>query len=158
MENHNESTNSIIDYLKVKIGKGTKIYHFCNIYGNTIIGKNCTIASYTEIQGGVKIGNNCRVGSHTFLCSAVTLENDIFLGSHVVTTNDTFPIVKNQNYKQKKTLIKKGASIGSGVILLPGVKIGKNALIGAGSVVTHDVPPNEIWVGNPARFLKKNIT
>ena len=138
------------------IGDGTQIYYFCNLFGKGRIGKNCIISSYTEIQSDVKIGSNCRVGSHSFLCSGVTLEDNVFLGSHVVTTNDSFPIVKNKNYKQEKILIKKNASIGSGSILLPGIEIGEGALIGAGSIVTKNVPSHEIWVGNPAKILRKN--
>lgn len=138
-----------------KIGDGTKVYHFANIFGKGSIGKNCIVASYVEIQDSVVVGNNCRVGSFSFLCSGVTLEDNIFLGSHTCFINDRNPVVHNKNYKQEKTVIKNGASIGSGTVLMCGVIIGENAVIGAGSLVLKDIPSGEVWAGSPARFIKK---
>lgn len=135
----------------VKIGDKTVIYHFCNIFGNSKIGKNCIISSYVEIQGEVSVGNNCRIGSHSFLCSGVTLEDDVFLGSHIVTINDLMPKSHNSKYKKETTLIKKSASIGSGAVLLGGIEIGENAVVGAGAIVTESVSSNSKVKGLAAR-------
>jgi len=135
-----------------KIGKNTKIWNFVNMYGSEI-GDNSMIGSYTEIQSDVKIGNNVRVQSHSFLCSLVTIEDNVFIGHGVMTINDLKPPSSDPS-TWKPTLIKKGASIGSNVTLLP-VTIGENAVIGAGSVVTKDIPANTIAVGNPARVIKE---
>ena len=137
------------------IGEGTVIYYFCNLFGKSKIGKNCIISSYTEIQDDVVIGDGCRIGSHSFLCSGVVLEENVFLGSGVITINDRVPKPHNKNYIKTKTLIRKNASIGSGSTLMCGIEIGENALVGCGSVVTKCVPDNEIWCGNPAKFIKK---
>lgn len=137
------------------IGKGTVVYCFVNVFGKGRIGENCIIASYTEIQGGVNVGDNCRIGSHCFLCSGVTLEDDVFLGSGVITINDKNPRPHNKEYKQEKTVIKKGASIGSGSVLMCGIEVGENAVVGAGSVVTKSIPAGQTWCGNPARPLKR---
>jgi acetyltransferase-like isoleucine patch superfamily enzyme len=138
-----------------KIGKNTQIHKWCNLFGNSTIGSDCVIGSYTEIQGGVVIGNNCRIGSHCFICSGVTIEENVFLGSGIVTINDRLPTPNNKNYKQEKTLIKKGASIGSGAVIMCGIVIGENTKVGAGSVVVKDVAPNTIVVGNPAKPIKR---
>lgn len=140
-----------------KIGKGTEIFNFCNIYGCEI-GENCKIGSYVEIQDNVKIGNNVKVQGHSFICSLVTIEDDVFIGHGVMTTNDVYPPSRKRTGTDKywkPTLIKKGAVIGSNATLLP-IIIGENALVGAGAVVTKDVPDNCIVVGNPARIIKRN--
>lgn len=139
-----------------RIGAGTKIYGFTNLY-ECEIGKNCMIGPFVEIQKGAKIGDNVRVSSHSFICSCVTIEDDVFIGHGVTFTNDKNPTVKaaiEKTQKMEPTLVKRGASIGSNATILP-VTIGENALIGAGSVVAKDVPDNTIVAGNPARILRK---
>lgn len=147
--------NQIIE--NCTIGKNTKIFHFVNLYGAKI-GDNCLIGAFVEIQHGVIIGNNCRIQSHTFICEGVTLEDEVFIGHGVMFINDKYPTVtsaENKSWKLKKVLIKKGASIGSGSVVLGGVTIGENSLIGAGSVVTKDVPSNIVVAGNPAKIMSK---
>ena len=140
----------------IKKGTGTKIWHFCNLFECTI-GDGCNIGSFVEIQRGAVIGDNVTVSSHSFICSLVTVEDDVFIGHGVVTVNDLFPPSKKRTGSDeawKKTLIKKGAVIGSNVTLLP-VVIGRNAVVGAGSVVTKDVPDDCVVVGNPARIIRR---
>lgn len=145
----------------VKLGKNVRIYSFTNLYGCEI-GDDVKIGTFVEVQKGVKIGHRCKISSHTFICEGVTLEDDVFLGHHVVFTNDRFPRATNAGGQLQTeadwvcipTLIKRGASIGSGAVLLCGITIGENALVGAGSVVTKDVPPGMVVAGNPARPVK----
>lgn len=141
---------------KAVIGEGTEIYFFTHIYGPAKIGKNCLIGSHITIQGnGTQIGNNVRMGDFTFVPAWTIIENNVFLSQHVSICNDSFPKAGNKNWKAKPVIIKEGASIGSSVTLLPGIEIGKNAMIGAGSTVTKNVPEGQTWVGNPAAQLKK---
>lgn len=153
--NYFKSDTAIIN--EASIGRGTKIWHFANVYGCTM-GKNCIIGAYTEIQNGVHIGNNVSISSHSFICDLVEIEDDVFIGHGVMTINDLHPPsyrrTGSKEYWQK-TLIKKGAIIGSNVTLLP-VTIGNNAEVGAGSVVTKDVPDNAIVVGNPAKIIHRD--
>lgn len=138
------------------IGKNTIIYNYVNLYGCTI-GENCLIGTFVEIQKGATIGNNCRVQSHSFICEGVTLEDNVFIGHGVIFINDNHPSVEktlNKTWTLKKVLIKKGATIGSGAVILGGVTVGKKALIGAGAVVTKDVPDGTTVVGNPAKIIK----
>lgn len=135
-----------------QIGKDTIIWNFVNLY-SCKIGNNCMIGAFVEIQSDVEIGNNVRVSSHSFICSKVRIGNDVFLGHGVVFINDLFPPRREKYWKE--TIIEDGVSIGSNATILP-VKIGKNSVIGAGAVVTRDIPLNSIVVGNPARILKKN--
>jgi len=145
----------------VKLGKNVRIYDFTNLYGCEI-GDDVKVGTFVEIQKGVKIGNRCKISSHTFICEGVTLEDDIFIGHNVTFTNDRYPRASNGNGRLQtdadwaciRTLIKRGASIGSGTTLLCGVTIGENAMIGAGSVVTKDVPPGAVVAGNPARVIR----
>jgi acetyltransferase-like isoleucine patch superfamily enzyme len=140
----------------VTIGEGTKIWNFANVYGCKI-GKNCKVGPYVEIQNNVKIGNNVTISSHSFLCSLVTIEDDVFIGHGVMTINDLFPPSWKRTGTDKhwkKTAIKKGAVIGSNATILP-VTIGENAIIAAGSVVTKDVAPNSVVMGNPAKEIAK---
>jgi acetyltransferase-like isoleucine patch superfamily enzyme len=146
----------------VKLGKNVKIYDFVNLYGCEI-GDNTKIGAFVEIQKGAKIGKNCKISSHTFICEGVTIEDNVFIGHHVVFINDKYPRATNEKGELKTekdwvvipTLVKKGASIGSGAVILCGVVIGENAIVGAGSVVTKDVPPNTIVAGNPARIIRE---
>lgn len=147
---------------KCKIGKNTKVYNFVNLYGCTI-GSNCRVGSFTEIQQGVAIGNNVKIQSHAFICEGVTVEDDAFIGHHVVFTNDMYPrstnrsgkLKEKENWKLLKTVVRKGAAIGSNATILPGVIIGEHAMVGAGSVVVRDVPSYSTVVGNPARVVRK---
>lgn len=132
------------------IDKSAKISNFTNIYGATI-GNNCFIGPFTEIQCGVIIGSRCRVQSHSFICEGVIIEDDVFIGHGVMFSNDKFPKANNPNWICQETVVKKNASIGNGCTILPGVEIGENALIGAGSVVTKNVPSGQVWFGNPAK-------
>ncbi len=134
-----------------KIGKGTIIRPFVNLYGCTI-GRNCMIGTFVEIQKGAIIGNRVRVQSHSFICEGVTIEDDVFIGHGVMFINDKYPKVAS-DWKLLPVRVKKGASIGSNATILGGVTIGEKAMIGAGSVVTRDVPAGTTVAGNPARRL-----
>jgi acetyltransferase-like isoleucine patch superfamily enzyme len=133
-----------------EIGEGTKIHDQVNIY-KCKIGKNCKIDAFVYIEEGVKIGDNCKIRPFSFLPTGVTIEDDVFIGPNVTFTNDKYPRVKGE-WKLLPTKVKTGASIGGNSVILPGVSIGKKALVGAGSVVTEDVPDNAIVVGNPAQI------
>ena len=144
----------------VKLGKGVRIFGFTNLYGCEI-DDDTKIGTFVEIQKGSKIGKRCKVSSHTFICEGVTVEDEVFIGHNVVFTNDRFPRATAGGQLQTEadwvcvpTLVKRGASIGSGAVLLCGITIGENALIGAGSVVTKDVPAGAVVAGNPARIMK----
>lgn len=145
----------------VKIGKGTRIFGFTNLYGCEI-GEDSKIGTFVEIQKGARIGNRCKVSSHTFICEGVTLEDEVFIGHGVMFTNDLYPrataesggLQTEADWTCIPTLVKRGASIGSGATLLCGITIGEKAIVGAGSVVTKDVPPGAIVAGNPARIMK----
>jgi UDP-2-acetamido-3-amino-2,3-dideoxy-glucuronate N-acetyltransferase len=144
----------------VKLGKGVRIYDFTNLYGCEI-GDDVKIGTFVEIQKGAKIGNRCKISSHTFVCEGVTIEDEVFIGHNVTFINDRYPRATANGTLQTEadwscvgTLVKRGASIGSGATLLCGVTIGENAIIGAGSVVTRDVPAGAVVAGNPARVLK----
>ena len=119
------------------------------------IGENCNICSHCFIENDVHIGNNVTIKCGVQVWDGITIEDNVFVGSNVSFTNDRHPHTKNANWKLEQTTIKRGASIGAGSSILCGVTIGEYALIGIGSVVTHDVPAGEVWVGNPARFFKK---
>jgi UDP-2-acetamido-3-amino-2,3-dideoxy-glucuronate N-acetyltransferase len=145
-----------------KLGRGAKISDFVNLYGCEI-GDNTKIGTFVEIQKGAKIGNNCKISSHTFVCEGVTVEDNVFIGHNVTFTNDVYPRATTKDGRLQTredwlcipTLVKRGASIGSGVTLLCGITVGENAIVGAGSVVTKDVAPNTIVAGNPARVLRR---
>ncbi|HEU5395915.1 MAG TPA: acyltransferase [Verrucomicrobiae bacterium] len=155
----------------VVLGRNVRIFAFTNLYG-CVIGDDVKIGTFVEIQKGARIGDRCKISSHTFICEGVTLEEEVFVGHNVVFTNDLYPRATNgegalqteADWQVIPTLVKRGASIGSGAVLLGGITVGENALIGAGSVVTKDVPPNTIVAGNPARIinsvdsLRKNPT
>jgi len=145
----------------VKLGSNVRMVGYVNLYGCEI-GDDVKIGTFVEIQKGVKVGNRCKISSHSFLCEGVTLEDDVFIGHSVTFTNDRYPRATNGNGQLQTdadwtclpTLVKRGASIGSGATLLCGITIGENAMVGAGSVVTRDVPPDAVVAGNPARIKK----
>jgi len=145
----------------VSLGKGTKIFNFVNAYGCSI-DDNSKIGAFVEIQKGAFIGKNCKISSHTFICEGVHIEDNVFVGHGVMFTNDLFPKATNTDgspqtetdWKVIKTVVKKGASIGSNATSLGGITIGENALVGAGSVVTKDVLPNTVVAGVPAKIIK----
>ena len=145
----------------VRMGRNVRISSFTNLYGCEI-GDDVKIGAFVEIQKGAKIGCRCKISSHTFVCEGVTVEDGVFIGHHVVFTNDRYPRSTNEkgdlqteaDWKCIPTLVKRGASIGSGAVLICGITVGENAMIGAGSVVTRDVPPNTVVAGNPARVIR----
>ncbi len=146
----------------VKLGKDVKIFSFVNLYGCEI-GDNTKIGAFVEVQKNARIGRNCKISSHTFICEGVTIEDNVFIGHGVVLINDIYPRAtsasgelqqQGQDWNVDTTLIKKGASIGSGATILAKVTVGEGAMVGAGAVVTHDVPPHTVVAGNPARVLR----
>jgi acetyltransferase-like isoleucine patch superfamily enzyme len=137
-----------------EIGEDTVVRDFVNIYGCKI-GNNCKIAAFVEIQKGVTIGDKCAIEAFAFIPTGVTIQDEVFVGPHVCFTNDKKPKAVNPGWKITPTIVRKGASIGAGSIILCGVTIGEGALVGAGSVVTRDVPPNTMVVGNPAKIVGK---
>lgn len=145
----------------VKLGKDVKIYNFVNLYGCEI-GDESKIGTFVEIQKNAKVGRRCKISSHTFICEGVTIEDEVFIGHGVTFINDVYPRATTesglpqteQDWTVERTVIKQGASIGSGATILCNVTVGKNAIVGAGSVVTKDVPDNTIVAGNPARVLR----
>jgi acetyltransferase-like isoleucine patch superfamily enzyme len=146
----------------VTLGKNVRLSKFINLYGCEI-GENTKVGAFVEIQKNARVGKNCKVCSHTFICEGVTIEDEVFIGHGVTFINDSYPRAANgkgqlqteADWTVENTLIKRGASIGSGSTVLSKITIGENALVGAGSVVTKDVPPNAIVAGNPARVLRK---
>lgn len=144
----------------VKLGEGVRLSKFINLYGCEV-GDHTKIGAFVEIQKNAKVGKDCKVSSHTFICEGVTIEDGVFIGHGVTFINDSYPratsngrLQTEADWKVERTLVKKGASIGSGATILSRVTIGENAIVGAGSVVTRDVPPNAIVAGNPARVLR----
>jgi acetyltransferase-like isoleucine patch superfamily enzyme len=145
----------------VKLGNNIKFSHFINLYGCEV-GDETKIGAFVEIQKNAKVGSRCKISSHTFICEGVTIEDEVFVGHNVTFVNDSFPratsrtgaLQTEQDWKVEVTLVKKGASIGSGATILASVVIGENALIGAGCVVTRDVPANAIMVGNPGKVVR----
>ena len=145
----------------VKLGQNVKLARFINLYGCTV-GDNTKIGTFVEIQKNATVGKNCKVSSHTFICEGVTIEDNVFIGHGVMFINDSYPrattgegkMQTEADWKVERTVIRKGASIGSGATILANVTVGENALVGAGSVVTKDVPANAIVKGNPARVFR----
>jgi acetyltransferase-like isoleucine patch superfamily enzyme len=145
----------------VTLGKDVRLAKFINLYGCTI-GDETKIGAFVEIQKNAVVGRRCKISSHTFVCEGVTIEDEVFVGHGVVFVNDTYPraataggaLQTDQDWRVEPTLVRKGASIGSGATILANVTIGERAVIGAGSVVTHDVPADAIVAGNPARIIR----
>jgi acetyltransferase-like isoleucine patch superfamily enzyme len=158
--------NKLPDYQRiapdVKLGRDVRIHGFVNLYGCEI-GDETRIGTFVEIQKGAKIGERCKISSHTFICEGVTIEPGVFVGHGVTFINDRYPRAVNAGGQLKteadwncqKTVVKRGAAIGSGATLLGGITIGENAMVGAGSVVTKDVPAHAVVAGNPARIFKR---
>jgi acetyltransferase-like isoleucine patch superfamily enzyme len=153
------SYNCISD--DVKLGTNIRLAKFINLYGCEI-GDDTKIGAFVEIQKNASIGNRCKISSHTFICEGVVIEDNVFIGHGVMFINDRYPrataangnLQTEDDWKVERTVIMKGASIGSGATILSNTKIGENAIVGAGSVVISDVPPNAIVAGNPARVLR----
>jgi acetyltransferase-like isoleucine patch superfamily enzyme len=145
----------------VKLGANVRLSTFINLYGCRI-GDETKIGSFVEIQKNASVGKRCKISSHTFICEGVVIEDNVFIGHGVTFINDSFPratapggeLQTEADWKVEPTVIRKGASIGSGATILSNVSVGENAIVGAGSVVTRDVPPHAIVAGNPARVLR----
>jgi acetyltransferase-like isoleucine patch superfamily enzyme len=145
----------------VKLGRNVRFSKFINLYGCSI-GDNTKLGAFVEIQKNAKVGKNCKISSHTFICEGVVIEDEVFIGHGVTFINDTYPrasilgrLQTEADWSVEPTLVKKGASIGSGATILANVTIGENAIVGAGSVVTSDVPPDTIVAGNPAKPIRR---
>lgn len=143
------------DVQSLNVGKGTRIWQFVVVLESAIIGDNCNICSHCFIENKVNIGNNVTIKSGVQIWDGITLDDDVFIGPNVTFTNDKTPRSKQFLAEYPETIIKKGASLGANVTILPGVVVGECAMVGAGSVVTHNIPEREVWVGNPAKFLRK---
>lgn len=145
----------------VKLGQGVRLSKFVNLYGCEV-GDETKIGAFVEIQKNAMVGKRCKISSHTFICEGVTIEDNVFVGHGVTFLNDSYPRSTNEDgelqtekdWNVERTLVKRGASIGSGATILSDVVIGENAVVGAGSVVTRDVPADTIVAGNPARVLR----
>lgn len=137
------------------IPDSTNIWQFCVVLPQATVGENCNVCSHCFIENDVEIGNNVTVKCGVQLWDGLRVEDDVFIGANVSFTNDRYPRSKRYPARFEKTVIRKGASIGAGSVVLCGIEIGEKAMIGAGSVVTKDVPAGELWVGNPARFVRK---
>ena len=153
------SWNCVTD--DVKLGANVRLSKFINLYGCRI-GDDTKIGAFVEIQKNATIGRRCKISSHTFICEGVVIEDNVFIGHGVMFTNDAYPrattpdgdLQTEADWNVKPTVIRRGASIGSGATILCNLSVGENAIVGAGSVVTRDVPPNVIVAGNPARILR----
>ena len=145
----------------VKLGQNVKLSKFINLYGCEV-GDETKIGAFVEIQKNARIGKRCKISSHTFICEGVTIEDNVFIGHGVIFINDSYPratteggnLQTEDDWKVERTVVKNGASIGSGVTILSNTTIGENAMVGAGSVITKDVPANSIVAGNPAKLLR----
>ncbi|MFK7849095.1 MAG: DapH/DapD/GlmU-related protein [Rhodothermales bacterium] len=155
-----------MDYVRiaddVQLGEGAKVFAFVNLYGCTI-GDHTKVGTFVEIQKGAHVGAHCKISSHTFICEGVQIEDRVFIGHGVMFINDLYPRATNEDgslqteedWSCESTVIEEGVSIGSNATILGGIRIGKNAIVGAGAVITKDVPPYTIVAGNPARIIRK---
>jgi UDP-2-acetamido-3-amino-2,3-dideoxy-glucuronate N-acetyltransferase len=150
-----ESVHRLADVQSEKIGEGTKIWQFCVVLPKAKIGKNCNICSHVFVENDVEVGDRVTVKCGVQLWDGVTIEDDAFIGPNVTFTNDRYPPSDKFPLTMERTKVGKGASVGANATILPGVEIGARAMIGAGSVVTRSVPAGELWLGNPARFVRK---
>lgn len=141
------------DCQSLHIGEGTTIWQFCVVLANAVIGRDCNINAHCLIEGGAVIGDRVTIKSGNYIWAGITLEDDVFVGPNVTFTNDKYPKSKNKDFKLEKTTVKKGASIGGGAVILPGITIGVGAVVGAGAVVIKDVQDGVIVVGNPAKVV-----
>ncbi len=147
----------------VRFGEGVQVFHFVNLYGCEI-GDGTRIGSFVEIQRGARVGRNCKVSSHTFVCEGVEIEDEVFVGHGVNFINDKYPratradgsLQTDSDWTLQRTRVGRGASVGTGATILGGVRIGERAVVGAGSVVTKDVPDGAVVAGNPARIIRTN--
>ncbi len=146
--------HKLADVHVANIPESTRIWQFVVILQGAVIGENCNICSQCFIENEVQIGDNVTIKNGVYLWDGITIEDNVQIGPNVTFTNDKYPRAK-QVFKLQKTIIKKGSSIGAASVILGGITIGENAMIGAGSVVTKDVPANELWFGNPAKFIRK---
>ncbi|WP_312078002.1 acyltransferase [Chryseobacterium sp.] len=140
------------DVQSTNIGSGTYVWQFCVILKGAVIGKNCNINFNVFVENDVVIGDNVTIKPGVQIWDGITIEDNVFIGPNVTFTNDKNPVSKNTDFILLKTTVKKGASIGANATILPGITIGENAIVGAGSVVTKDIPSGEIWYGNPAKL------
>ena len=145
----------LADCMNPSVPESTNIWQYCVIFPKCQIGENCNICANVLIENDVVIGNNVTVKCGVQVWDGITLEDDVMVGSNVTFTNDKYPRSKNKDWKLLCTRVCRGASIGAGSVILPGLTIGEKAMIGAGSVVTKDVPAGELWIGNPAKFYRK---
>lgn len=144
----------LADCMNNQIPDSTRIWQFCVVFPNCVIGENCNICAHVLVENDVRIGDNVTVKSGVQLWDGVNLEDNVMIGPNVTFTNDMYPKAGNKDYKMLRTRVCRGASIGANSTILPGVTIGEGAMVGAGSVVTKDIPAGELWLGNPARFIK----
>jgi UDP-2-acetamido-3-amino-2,3-dideoxy-glucuronate N-acetyltransferase len=157
MERYNRIAEDVV------LGEQVKVHGFANLYGCTL-GDETSVGAFVEIQKGVVVGRRCKISSHSFLCEGVVVEDEVFIGHHVCFTNDLYPrsttdegvLQTTGGWEVVSTLVKRGASIGSGAVILAGITIGERALVGAGAVVTKSVPPGAIVAGNPAKVLRSD--
>lgn len=145
----------LADCMNKNVPESTRVWQFSVIFPNCKIGEHCNICANVLIENDVVIGNHVTIKSGVQVWDGVRLEDNVFVGPNVTFTNDIFPRSGNTSYKMLTTKVCKGASIGANSTIIPGITIGANAMIGAGSVVTKDVPEGELWLGNPARFIRK---
>ena len=148
--------HKLADVQSKNIGETTNVWQFCIVLPGAVIGENCNINCHVFIENDVTIGNNVTIKAGVQLWDGIIIEDNVFVGPNTTFTNDKSP--KSQVYPSQflKTIVKKGSSIGANATILPGITIGENSMVGAGSVVTKSVPDNEIWIGNPAKFYKNN--
>jgi len=147
--------HKLADVQSINIGSGTTIWQFSVVLKNARIGTNCNINCHTFIENDVVIGNNVTIKSGVYLWDGITVEDNVFIGPNVTFTNDKYPKSKEYPSDFQRTILEKGVSIGANSTILGGLVVGENALIGAGSVVTKNIPQNELWLGNPAKFIRK---